>query len=473
MLYAYDTFLQEVVPSELAAQNSADETYRYECACCGEEVLIAAKHSNSMVAHFRHRSGNNDVNCEKYLGKYGLVGANSRIRKKDREKVEFYFNSITKCFYIGFRFNENEISNYEKENISIEIRTYGNTEPFFEQKIDRKNFSADCVKLVMLETFSPVYYISNSFNPNKRTHMIFRENTPSFFKIQGERKDYNAKLVRSDTLYTGIRYFVALVGGNGAQLKLRKLPGVVIEQEFDFVSMRNHIWASVITIIDKTSEIEGMLKQWGYKLDTSESITLLWPPASDVDGITVISTNNAFLSSSFKLQPYGNINTASENIQTIDSNITRINVDKLIKITKKNAELEVSSQNSIFVLQENKVEQEFVKKIFIPEKNRHYLFSESGVRKLEYGEKIVLTPTSYVCEYSNGCLTRIIKSAVDRDLNGEDLLVDIIKHYKVVEPYNRICDDGMPNYIVKYIKNCEKTGLINSLVKKYIEEGKL
>ena len=38
MLYAYDTFLQEVVPSELAAQNCADEPYRYECACCGEEV---------------------------------------------------------------------------------------------------------------------------------------------------------------------------------------------------------------------------------------------------------------------------------------------------------------------------------------------------------------------------------------------------------------------------------------------------
>ena len=64
MLYAYDTFLQEVVSSELAAQNSADEPYRYECACCGEEVFIAAKYSNSMVAHFRHRSGNNDVDCE-------------------------------------------------------------------------------------------------------------------------------------------------------------------------------------------------------------------------------------------------------------------------------------------------------------------------------------------------------------------------------------------------------------------------
>lgn len=73
MLYAYDTFLQEVVSSELAAQNSADEPYRYECACCGEEVFIAAKYSNSMVAHFRHRSGNNDVDCEKYLGKYGLI----------------------------------------------------------------------------------------------------------------------------------------------------------------------------------------------------------------------------------------------------------------------------------------------------------------------------------------------------------------------------------------------------------------
>lgn len=473
MLLAYDTFLQSIVSSELAAQNSSDEPYRYECASCGEEVIIAAKNSDNMVAHFRHRSGNNDVDCEKYLGKYGLVSVKPETRKSKREKVEFYFNSITKCFYIGLRFNENEISNYERENVTLEIRFRRDTKPFFSQKIDRTNFLPDYAKMVMLETFSPVYFISNSFNPTKRPHMIFRENAPSFFKIRGEEREFNAKLVRSDRLYTGVRYFVALVGGNGAQLKLRKLPGIDIEQEFDFVSMRNRIWASVITITNKTTEIEATFEQWGYKIGTPESLALLWPPSYQIDGINFISTDRAFLSSSFRLQPCGNINTGSESIQVIDTNITKIKVDKHIKVLRKNAEIEIKVKNANLLLKDNNVNEQFAEKFIVPKENRYYLFSDSGIRSLIYGEDVVLPLKSYICEYSNGCLIRTIKAVGDAELKGEELLIDIIKHYKVSEPYKSICVDGMPDFIVNYINSCKKTGIINSLAKKYIEEGKL
>jgi len=473
MLLAYDTFLQSIVSSELAAQNSSDEPYRYECACCGEEVFIAAKYSNSMVAHFRHRSGNNDVDCEKYLGKYGLIRVKSESQKRDREKVEYYFNSTTKCFYIGLRFNETEIENYEKQNVSLEIRSRKDAEPFFSQKIDGVSFMPNYAKLVMLETFSLVYFISNSFNPNKRPHIIFRENTPSFFKIQGEEKEFTAKLVRSEALYTGVRYFVALVGGNGAQLKLRKLPGVKIEQEFDFVSMRNHVWASVITIVNKTTEIETNFEQWGYKIDTPESLALLWPPSYEIDGINFIPTAEAFLSSSFRLQPCGNINIESEGIQVIDANITKIKVNKHIKVLRKNAEIEISVQNANLPLKENNVNEQFAERFIVPKENRYYLFSEGGIRMLTHGEDVVLPIKSHICEYSNGRLIRTIKAVGDTELTGEDLLIDIIKHHKVSESYKSISIDGKPDYIVNYISGCKKIGTINSLVKKYIEEGKL
>lgn len=52
---AYDTILQSEVSAVLAAQNSGFEPYRYECACCGEEVYVAAAYSTSIEAHFRHR----------------------------------------------------------------------------------------------------------------------------------------------------------------------------------------------------------------------------------------------------------------------------------------------------------------------------------------------------------------------------------------------------------------------------------
>ena len=68
MQKAYDTFLQSEVSASLAAKAGSFEPYRYECAHCGEEVRLAAVGSISMVPHFRHRSGNSDVECELYLG---------------------------------------------------------------------------------------------------------------------------------------------------------------------------------------------------------------------------------------------------------------------------------------------------------------------------------------------------------------------------------------------------------------------
>lgn len=473
MRFAYDTFLQSIVSSDLAAQNSSDEQYRYECACCGEEVIIAARYSDNMVAHFRHRSGNNDVDCENYLGKYGLISARSETRESEREKVEFYFNNGTKCFYIGLRFNEDELSNYEKEGTCLEIRSRKDADPFFSKRIDSSNFSPDYAKMVMLETFSPVYFISNSFNPNKKPYMAFHENSPSFFKIQGEEKEFNAKLVRSDALYTGVRYFVALVGGNGAQLKLRKLQGIDIEQEFDFMSMRNRIWASVITITNKTTEIETAFEQWNYKIDTPENLTLLWPPSYEIDGVNCVSSKDAFLYSSFRLQPRGNINTEARDIQEITSNITKVKIDKHIKILRKNAEIEIKARNLNLSLNESIVKEQITARFSVPRENRYYLFSDSGIRELKYGEEIVLSRNSYICGYSNNCLIEVIKAVVDAELTGEELFIDVIKHYKVFELYTSVCTDGKPAFIVNYINDCKKIGKINSLVKKYIEEGKL
>ena len=473
MLLAYDTFLQSIVSSELAAKNGSDEPYRYECACCGEEVIIAAKNSDSMITHFRHRSGNNDVDCEKYLGKYGLISAKVDRSKSSREKVEFYFNSSTKCFYMGLRFNENEIENYEEEDVSLEIRTQKNDKPFFTAKINGANFSSNHSRMVLLERFSPVYYVSNSFNPIKRSHMIFRENSPSFFKIQGDEEEFNAKLVRSEAIYTGARYFVALAGGNGAQLKLRNMQGITIEQEFDFTFIRNHIWASVITITNKTMEIESILQQWNYTLDTPETLSLLWPPSYEIDNVSVIPLKQAFVYSTFKLQSCGNINVDEKDIEIMGSNITKVYIDKHVKILKKNADLEICFQESNFNCCEFKVEEQKVEKFFVPAKNRYYLFSRSGMRELKYGEQVILTAGSYIAEYSNGCLLKMLKATEDVELEGKELLEDIVKHYNVSESYEGLSIDRNIDYIIDYIDSCKKTGKINSLVKKYIEEGKL
>ena len=79
---AFDSWLETIVSAENAASNSDNERFRYKCLCCGEEVFIAAEESNLKATHFRHRSGNNDQECELYLGSRGIDAFSSSPRSK-------------------------------------------------------------------------------------------------------------------------------------------------------------------------------------------------------------------------------------------------------------------------------------------------------------------------------------------------------------------------------------------------------
>ena len=51
---AYDTILQSEVSADLVAQSDElNDPYRFECSCCGEEVILAAPYSNFMVPSFQ------------------------------------------------------------------------------------------------------------------------------------------------------------------------------------------------------------------------------------------------------------------------------------------------------------------------------------------------------------------------------------------------------------------------------------
>ena len=135
--------LQSEVSADLAAKSGGFEPYRYECACCGEEVYIAAAYSTSMVPHFRHRSGNNDVECENYLGQYGAISIDSHSRKSNRERVEFYFEKSKKIFSLGLRFSDDEINAYEQHKVVFELRTSAAEQAFFTLLINNMNFAPD------------------------------------------------------------------------------------------------------------------------------------------------------------------------------------------------------------------------------------------------------------------------------------------------------------------------------------------
>jgi hypothetical protein len=210
MRKAYDTILQSEVFADLTARNGGSEPYRYECARCGEEVYLAAAHSKIVVPHFRHRSGNNDVECENYLGQYGTISIDSRSRKSKLERVEFYFEKSKKIFSLGLRFSDNEINAYEQRNIAFELRLPDADRAFFTLQINNTNFAPDIPTLITIEKFSFSYFLSNTLDETKRKHDFFKFGCkPTFFKLQGNNSDCKAKLVRGAVLYTNILYFVA------------------------------------------------------------------------------------------------------------------------------------------------------------------------------------------------------------------------------------------------------------------------
>ena len=247
MLKAFDTLLQTVVTAESAAINSDNEAFRYECLCCGEEVFLAAQDSIYKATHFRHRSGNNDKECELYLGQFGTISVPNN-RKNKQERVEFYYNNTTKCFVISFNFSDEEISEYEKAGTLLEIRDSRNAQPFFSTYIDHTTFSDGIAEKFVLDRNARPYYISNTLNNKKREYYLFNYDTPSFFKIlcnDPEDEGFTAKYIRSKSLYTGVRYFIAWTGRYTAQIKLKNIPDVYIEKEMQFLTFgRTTVWRS-------------------------------------------------------------------------------------------------------------------------------------------------------------------------------------------------------------------------------------
>lgn len=477
---AYDTILQSEVSAVLAAQSSGFEPYRYECSCCGEEVYVAAAYSTKQVAHFRHRSGNNDIGCEYYLGQYGALSTDARSRKSKSERAEFYFDSNTKMFYLGLRFSEDEISAYEQFSAVFELRVASQTQPFYTVQINGRNFAADMQRLIPLDKFSYTYYLSNTLNGVNRKYEMFNRvtnNAATFFKMQVNDNGYRARLVRSSVLYTSIPYLIIFLSQSQYRSPVDvDLPSEIeIESTFKFETMGKKFLGKILTITAKTAQIDSLLYSWGYQLEAAETLTLLWPPAILTEDISQICSGVAYLYSTFELQAHGNINIHSEDITKIITGLTKIVVNPRIKVCKKNAELVLETYEREPDTYDRLTVERRTKKNFIIADDASFLFNSSGVLPLSKGANIYMTPEAEVRHYSSGYLDGIVALPELSVISGEQLLQDAIMHYKRSETldWNDFESLDLSQTAFQYIKDCEKTGLINSAVKHLIEEGQI
>lgn len=472
MKKAFDTLLQTVVTAKRASENSDNEAFRYECLHCGEEVFLAAQDSIYKATHFRHRSGNNDKDCDYYLGQPGGMPP-SDSRKNKQERVEFYYNNHTKCFYVSFNFSEEEISEYENAGAALEIRNSRNAKPFYSTNIDHSTFSDGVPEWFVLERYAVPYYISNTQNNKKREYNVFQSDSPSFFKILNNNSDdsnYKAKLIRSKTIYTGVRYFIAWPRKNTAQIKLRGVSDVICEEELNFTTFGGTtVWGLVVTFQKSNALLGGLLHDWGFNLKSSESVSLLWPPAYEKNEELVVSSSQLYLHSSFKFQGFGNINISDKFITEISDNVTKISLNNPIHILKKNVELEIDIEPLSITICTIEVRDECASCFEVPKENSFFLFSEFGTDKLSEGQKVFLTPSSHIAEYAGNSLKRIILFSESSEFDIEKRFFEIMSNYWITEDYREITVESLPQSIMDYLVTCKGTMCINKAVEQLIK----
>lgn len=475
MRKAYDTFLQSEVSAGLAAKSGGLEPYRYECAHCGEEVRLAAAGSISMVAHFRHRSGNNDVDCENYLGQYRAISIDSRSRKSRNERAEFYFDSSTKMFYLGLCFSENEINTYEEESARFELRTTSQGQPFFSLRINNNDFLPDIPRMIPMDQFSYSYHLSNTLNNVKRRYDFFKKDgLPTFFKIQGNDNYYRARLIRSTILYTNVPYFAVIEGQYSFSQFSCVLNDVEISDTYRFETMGRRVLGQALTIKNKTADVEALFASWGYQVEASETLTLLWPPATQINEASVVYSDIAFLFSSFSLEPHGNINVHPSDIQVMGSGISKVSVHSRVKVLRKNAEIIVDKDAARPADYDPLPLTESQAHVYIvPDDSTYFLFNRSGATPIGEGQSVSLTLGNLIKRYTSGYLDGVIYPAQQKVLSGELLLNDLLAHYKRTESLtlDSFATIDLSDTASQYIEGCIETGVINSAAKRLIEEG--
>jgi hypothetical protein len=481
MRKAFDKLLSDYIDAEVAAKNGSSEAYRYVCACCWEEVRLCAADSENQATHFRHYNGNNNIECENYLGNSIDVIRTALSRINGRDKIEFYFASDTKTFNIGVKFGADEIAIGERDNIFFQVSGDNSANPIISVPINTKRFYPDSQELIQIHEHAWSYYISTTNDSKQHKYDLFRKVKgdvyPSFFKksINEEHENFRAKLVRSETLYTNTSYLVVFASAHQhAVFDFQK--DAEVGKVFNFKTMEKNFTAADITFTNKSKEIEQLLEKWGFKLETSENLSLLWPPSFQADGTANIKTKHAYIFSTFLLQAHSNINVNLEDVVSISKGLSRVSVSKQTKVYKKNAELllsqvDIAKDEYVAIPIEHDVAE-----LYESPDDESYMFNHSGVSQIGVGTREQLTRGCEVRHYTHGYLDRIVKSAyVPNMKSSEQILCDILMYYRREEPL--VLDDfaslNLSQIATSYIESCSETRKINTAAKRFIEEGRI
>lgn len=465
---AYDILFQTVVTSEEAIETQIDDEFRYQCLCCKKEVYLAAKDSVYKSAHFRHKTGDNDIiKCDEY------VDGNKYQKHFDNNNLDFdvYFNYRKKLFLASVKIKDDKIEEFQSKGLKFNIISEKKENAITELPINKTLFSKDVRNEFPINLYSNVYYpvIGNKIygTPQK----LFSKYYPTVFKVLGkDENDFVSKLVKSRVLYTKNKYLFIYNNSNYDLEWTRENSNINVINQFEFITMGKCFKGAVIIIDQKNQGTEMVLKKYGYYLETAETFSILWPPACDNKGVLNVESSDIYVTSSFELIEHRNTN--SNNLEKVDiyKDISKIHIEKSVKIESRNVKVTIQITDNFFARVPicPEVEKE---ESFIASHENFFIIDADGIKNMRIGEKAYLIEGTYIVEVDrNNYILRYIYPKTENKASVDMILQDILKHYWVEVEYGDL-KDSENQTVLEYQNKCKLKGRINKCIRHCIDKG--
>ena len=473
---AYDSVLQCEVDAIVLAKtliNLEENRHRYQCLCCGEEVYLAAADSNERTPHFRHRRGNNDTECERYLGQPGALERFVEMRKNKQEYIEFYFNNARMTFEIGASFTEEELEKFEEKKQMMEVSSKYGTKPFLSLPLSREVFIPCEKNYFTITEISSDYYVSFDF---KESYYLCRNVIKTDGKINIFRvkvQDEHSRRLTTSILYTGIKY-IGISENEEIIQELAELEYVISEDVFSFITDNRRFYGVSFSVSKAEYSVLYFFQQYDYQIETLEKFNVLWPPVYIKDTYLSCSKDTVFVHSSFELIPYRNTNLAVTNLVKISKDILKLYVNDKASISEKNINVCIRRGKIETETTQEKPEIIYSDKYTISDDYDYYLFDKNGCTRLIYGSNIYLSESDRIVGYKNGHAKKCVYAHPKEKTDIRQLLNDILKYHPQSEVFNP--DDFMnittdKAVVLLYLESCYRNGRINTVIKQYIKEG--
>lgn len=472
---AYDSVLQCEVDAIVIAKtlyNFEENRHRYQCLCCGEEVYLAAADSSERTPHFRHRRGNNDTECERYLGQPGALEHFVEMRKK--EYIEFYFNNDRMTFEIGASFTKEELDKFEEKKQTMVVSSKCDTMPFLSLPLNGKVFIPDEKNYFTITEFSPDYYVSFD---SGGSYYICR----NVMKIGGEINIFRVKVhdehsrrLATSILYTETEY-IGITEDEDIIQELVSLEYVISEEMFSFIIGNRRFYGVPFSINRVGYFVLHFFQQYDYQIETLEKFNILWPPVYVKDTYFSCPKDTVFVHSSFELISYRNMSIADTNLKKISKDILKLYINDKVFVHEKNINICIKKEKEIEIEEvHEKPEIIYSDRYTISDDYDYYLFDKNGCTRLIHGSNTYLSESDRVVGYKNGHVKKCIYACPKEKIDTRQLINDILKYHPQSEAFNP--DDFMnittdESVVLLYLESCYRNGRINTVIKQYIKEG--